>query len=465
MGMGNTTQAHGPGEEQRFGHPKGLTPLAGTELAERISFHGMLALLTLYMAQQLLLPGHIEKVIGFAGYRAAVEAVTGPLTVDALAAQTFGFYAGFIYFTPVVGGWLGDRFIGRRAAVLTGAVLMALGHLAMAFEASFLIALLLLIAGAGFLRGNLISQVGSLYPPGDPRLGSGIQIYYAMVNIGGFVAPIATGLLAQAYGWHWGFGFAGIGMVAGVVVYLAGMRHLPPDPPRRRKQDREPLTAADRRSVVTLLALLPLLTLFWVAQTQIWNVYNLWVDGHVDLGLFGWRMPVPWIQAISSMTSVAMVPPVLMVFGWLHRRGQEPDDIVKLGIGCLIFSVFVFADAVSNIVFAPGKVPLFAPVLTQFGQSFGYLFVQPVAIALYTRCAPRPVNAMMIGVYFLSIFAGSIISGRLGSLYDHWSPAAFWALHGALIGAGGFGLLALAPAFRRGLGMPTRALRMALAAA
>jgi POT family proton-dependent oligopeptide transporter len=108
---------------------------------------------------------------------------------------------------------------------------------------------------------------------------------------------------------------------------------------------------------------------------------------------------------------------------------------------------------------------LFAPVLTQFGQSFGYLFVQPVAIALYTRCAPRPVNAMMIGVYFLSIFAGSIISGRLGSLYDHWSPAAFWALHGALIGAGGFGLLALAPAFRRGLGMPTRALRMALAAA
>lgn len=180
-----------PGKEL-FGHPLGLATLAGTELWERISFHGMIALLTLFMAEQRLLPGHIERIVGFAAYRQVLEKITGPLTVEALATQTFGLYIGLIYFTPVLGGLIGDRLLGRRNAVILGCVLMTLGHFSMAFDQSFLLALLLLILGAGFLRGNLLAQVGGLYKDGDVRSTHAMQIYYSMVNLGGFAAPLIT---------------------------------------------------------------------------------------------------------------------------------------------------------------------------------------------------------------------------------------------------------------------------------
>lgn len=154
-------------------HPRGLYVLAATELWERISYHGMQALLVLYMVEQLLLPGHIERIAGFERYRAIVEAVTGPLSTQALAAQTFGLYTGLIYFTPVIGGAIGDRITGRRGAVAAGALLMTAGHFSLAFDRSFLVALLLLILGAGLLRGNLSAQIKSLYADGDRREADG----------------------------------------------------------------------------------------------------------------------------------------------------------------------------------------------------------------------------------------------------------------------------------------------------
>src|SRR3954470_22752458 len=182
--------------KEAFGQPRGLWVLAGAELWERISFHGMQALLVLYMAGVLFLPGHVEHVAGFAQFRGAVETVTGPLSVQALAAQTFGLYIGLVYFTPVLGGAIGDRLIGRRAAVTIGAVLMTCGHFSLAFDESFLAALLLLILGAGLLRGNLSAQVKSLYADGDRREADAFQLYYVGINIGAFIAPILTGALA-----------------------------------------------------------------------------------------------------------------------------------------------------------------------------------------------------------------------------------------------------------------------------
>src|SRR5215212_6438386 len=216
-----------PPRAEVFGQPRGLWVLAGTELWERISFHGMQALLVLYMVGALLLPGHVEHVAGFAGYRAAVEAVTGHLSVKALAAQTFGLYVGLIYFTPVIGGAIGDRLLGRRASVILGGLLMTCGHFSLAFDRSFLIALLLLILGAGLLRGNLPAQVKSLYADGDRREADAFQIYYVGINLGAFVAPIVTGALAKYYSWHFGFGFAGFGMLIGLLLYLIGSKHLP----------------------------------------------------------------------------------------------------------------------------------------------------------------------------------------------------------------------------------------------
>src|SRR2546430_11060432 len=146
-----------------LGHPKGLFYLAATEAWERFSYYGMTALVVLYMVNQLLLPGHIENIAGFPAFRSVVEGVFGPMSTQALASQIFGLYSGFIYFTPVFGGMIADRWLGQRNAVVLGAILMTAGHLAMAFDQSFLIALLLLVIGCGFLKGNVASQVGALY--------------------------------------------------------------------------------------------------------------------------------------------------------------------------------------------------------------------------------------------------------------------------------------------------------------
>ncbi|HLZ75805.1 peptide MFS transporter [Phenylobacterium sp.] len=434
------------GDRRAFGHPTGLIPLAGTELWERISFHGMLALLTLYLAEQLLLPGHVEKVVGFPAFRAVIEGVTGPLSVQALASQIFGLYIGFIYFTPIFGGFIGDRVIGRKNAVILGAVLMTCGHLAMAFDQSFLLALLLLILGAGFLRGNLIAQVGKLYTSGDPRLASGLQIYVAMVNTGGFIAPIITGLLGQTWGWHFGFGFAGFGMLIGLVTYLAGSKHIPADPPRHEVRATAPLTGAEWRTVGFLIALLPPLTLYWIVNSQEWNVYNIWTRDHVNMVVGGFHMPIAWIQSLGSIICVALVPLVLALWDWQQRNGREFSNMGKMAFGCAVMAAFTLLDGAASLIFgASAKIPLIWVIVDNFGESFGYLWVVPVAIAFYTHTAPKKVNAMMVGVYYLAIFAGSLISGRLGGLYETLSPTAFWALHAGVVAAAGaiFGGLAL----------------------
>src|SRR6267378_4375521 len=155
------------GDATFMGHPKGLFYLAFTEAWERFSYYGMTALVVLYMVNQLLLPGHVEHIAGFSGFRAAVESIVGPLSTQALASQIFGLYSGFVYFTPLLGGMIADRWIGQRNAVVIGALLMSGGHIAMAFEQSLLLALALLVTGSGLLKGNIAAQVGGLYPAED----------------------------------------------------------------------------------------------------------------------------------------------------------------------------------------------------------------------------------------------------------------------------------------------------------
>ena len=435
-----------------LGQPRGLFFIGCTEFWERVSFHGMLALLVLYMVDQLLLPGHVENIVGFKGFRAAIEGVTGPLSSQALASQIFGLYVGFVYLVPVFGGLLGDRVLGRRRAVALGALLMTVGHLCMAFEASFLAALLLLILGAGVLRGNLASQVGDLYSSDDHRRETAFQIYYGALNTGAFIAPLITGELAQARGWHYGFGFAGFGMLVGLVIYLLGGRDLPPDSVRGARVVHRKLSAKERRVVLVLVLMLPLLTLFWVAQTQIWNTYNLWVRDNVNLAIGSWRMPVPWLQSVDALGVIVLVLPMLRFWRWQASRSREPDDVTKLAIGCLLFGVAIaWLAAGETVADATGKVPLVWPLVYHFLAAVGYLYFGPVAIAVFSRSAPGSVNAMMIGTYYLSIFAGSTISGRLGALYGRLSSAQFWLLHAAIVTAGGLLILFFTARLRREL--------------
>src|SRR5512145_2616092 len=197
-----TVTAARVGDGTILGHPKGLFCLAFTEAWERFSYYGMTALLVLYMVNQLLLPGHVEHVAGFAGFRATLESVLGPLSTQALASSIFGLYSGFVYFTPLLGGLIADRWIGQRTAVVIGALAMSGGHIAMAFDQSFLLALLLLVIGSGFLKGNISAQVGALYPRDDEaRRTRGFAIFSMAINFGAVAGPLLCGWLAQAFGW------------------------------------------------------------------------------------------------------------------------------------------------------------------------------------------------------------------------------------------------------------------------
>src|SRR5206468_3660490 len=250
---------HNTEDRSFIGHPRGLGYLAFTEAWERFSYYGMQSLLVLYMVNRLLHPGHIERIAGFSPFRHLLEGIyRGPLSVQALASAIFGLYTGLVYLTPIGGGLIADRVLGRTRTITIGALLMAAGHFLMAFDVTFLLALLCLLTGVGCFKGNLASQVGALYATGDNRRADAFQIYYIFINAGVIASPLIAGTLGEVYGWHYGFGAAGIGMLIGLTIYLSGRKWLPPDSPIVRKSERGakiPLTHRDKMAIVALLAL------------------------------------------------------------------------------------------------------------------------------------------------------------------------------------------------------------------
>lgn len=419
---------------RRFlGHPRGLVVLAGTELWDRISFNGMKALLVLYMVEQLFLPGHVERIVGIEAFRVGVEAITGPLSIQAFAVQVFGLYMGLISLTPLLGGVVADQLLGRKGAVVLGGLLMTAGHFCMAFDASFLLALLLLILGCGLLRGNLTAQVAELYEPEDRRRAVGFQVYAGMVSLGGFIAPLVSGALSRAHGWHAGFAFAGVGMLVGLAIYLAGFKLLPAEE-RRARRVRVPLSPDERRKLRVLLLFLPICTLFWIAQSQVWNTYNLWVRDHVDLDIGGYIVPVPWLQALDGLAPLLSLPPLLLFWAWRARRGHEADEVGRMTIGCGLFAAAVLLLVCGAwIVDDAGRSPLLLAVAFHFVSNVGWLYFSPSANSLFAGSAPPSMRATMLGVYTLSVFAGSVISGRLGGFYEVLTPDRFWLIHAGVV--------------------------------
>lgn len=435
--------------------PAGLWVLAGTELWDRISFYGMQALLMLYMAEWLLRPGHADGVLGLGRLRGAIEAITGTLTVDALAAQIMGLYVSLVFLMPIFGGMLGDRVIGRRAAVTAGAVAMTCGHLALAADSTFLIGLVLIVCGVGLLRGNISAQLKALYGRGDQREHAGFQIYYAALNIGAFVAPLITGLLARQVGWHAGFAFAGIGMTIGLLVYLRGSARLPPDAPTQASGDDEAADASGR-AVLALLAIWPLLICYWFAQSQVWNVYNLWVRDHVALSVWRFEVPIPWLQALDGLAPILLLP---ICMAWWRRqaeRGRERDQLDRMITGSWLLAASMAWLAAAPSIAAGGRVPLLWPVGFHAISSLAGLYFIPATLALFAGSGARRFRATMIGVSMSAGFVASLVSGRIGGLYGALSPAAFWALHAAIAAVPGL-VLTFAAGRCRAMLLPDRA--------
>jgi POT family proton-dependent oligopeptide transporter len=433
-----TEERQRAGDGNFLGHPKGLFYLAFTEAWERFSYYGMTALLALYMVNQLLLPGHIEHIAGFAGFRAAVESIVGPLSTQALASQIFGLYSGFVYFTPLLGGMIADRWIGQRNGVVIGALSMSAGHIAMTFDQSFLLALLLLVIGSGFLKGNISAQVGALYPPEDEtRRTRGFIVFSTAINIGAVLGPLLCGLLAQVYGWHYGFGIAAIFMLLGLATYLYGYRYLPARV-ERRKSEGTRLTAAERRIVCALIAVM-IITIFQsTAFYQVFNVNPIWIQQHVALDIGTFLIPVPWFQSINSVFSILCVPMLFWI--WRHQasRGREPNELAKIGIGAWI-------AAASNLIlvaaiFVSGGAPVHPiyPFLYSAGLGISFLYYWPTLLALVSRAAPAKLNSTLMGLAFMSLFISNNLIGWIGGFYERMTPTAFWAMHAAIAAGGGF---------------------------
>ncbi len=420
-----------------LGHPRGLFYLTFTETWERFSYYGMTALLTLYMVEWLFLPARLVHIAGFTELRATLESLSGPLSTQALASQIFGLYTGLVYFTPMLGGMLADRWIGQRNAVVLGALSMSAGHIAMAFERSFLLALVLLVIGSGLLKGNIASQVGGLYQPEDEtRRTRGYVIFSTGINIGAVTGPLLCGLLAQLYGWRYGFGIAAIFMLTGLAIYLRGYRFLPARV-QQSTHAHERLSAAEWRRAGALLIVILITALQSVSYYQLYNVGPLWTQQHVDLDLGGFGIPSAWYLAVNPLTSILGVPLLLRFWKLQSLRGREPNEVVKIGIGAWLAAASNLFLASTILAFGNSPLGPLWPLPYHIGLGVSFLDYWPTLLALVSRCAPGRLNATLIGVAYVSLFVSNTVIGWIGGFYGYMTPAAFWAMHAAIAASGG----------------------------
>lgn len=442
--------------ERRFGHPPGLLILFFSEMWERFSYYGMRGLLKLYMANYLFvtareaLQGCKQKtppcppVQGDPSDVFLWDAISGllPANPQESASLLYGTYTALVYATPLLGGIVADRWLGQRKTVVVGAVLMAAGHFVMAIESAFFVALALLILGNGAFKPNVASQVGSLYAPGDPRRDGAFTIFYMGINLGAFICNFVCGTLAAIYGWHYGFAAAGVGMLLGLTVYLAGQRYLAPDTLTRARLDNKPtqqaLDANEKRRVWALIALCALNIVFWAVYEQQGNTMQSWADERtVWPVVFGFQLPSTWFQSMNPFFIILFAPLLDVFWRWQARRGTEPTSVSKMAIGSTLLGVsFVVMVAGAQAV-GDGKGSLLWLLVCVSMLTVGELYLSPVGLSLVTKVSPARIVSMMMGMWFLSSFLGNFLSGAIGVLYTRWSHEAFFLLLTALgVGAG-----------------------------
>ena len=427
---------------EALGHPKGLYMLFFAEMWERFSFYGMRALLIFYLTQHWLFSDGESTVI-------------------------YGAYGSLVYITPVLGGWLADRYLGQRKAVLFGGVLLALGHLCMAFEGDggqsdptinmFWLALALIIVGSGFLKANISVMVGQLYRLTDLRRDAAYTIFYMGINVGAAMGTILVGYLGQTIGWAYGFGLAGIGMVAGLVVFVLGKKVLlgageAPEPLARSKEmaiygagviavglmwaliqyqdlvqtllivsgvallgyvlfEAFKLPKHPRERIFAILFLIALNPLFWGLFEQAGGSLNLYTDRYVDIG----NVPSSVFQSINPIYIILFAPVFAAIWQWLGKRGLEPSAPAKFALALFQvgagFLVFVWG---ANTVGIEAMTPVLFVFLIYLLHTTGELCLSPVGLSAMNRLAPSFMASLIMGAWFYMTAVGSFVAGKIG---------------------------------------------------
>ena len=412
-----------------IGHPKGLGYLAFVEGCERFSYYSMQTLLVLYMVNYLL-PERFDAVAGLGWLQ---QWRYGGMEGQPLASAIFGDYTALVYLMPIFGGIAADRWLGRRAALIAGGAIMALGHFLMAFEGTFLLALMALIVGVGLFKGNIASQVGELYKEGDLRRAMAFQIFYIAINVSVIVAPLISGTLGENVGWHWGFGSAGVVMVLGLIIYVVAGPYLPADNRPGKSATaapREKLTGNDWNRIAAVVILVPVMAVSLLTNQEIFNAYLVWADEEFQLTFCGMTVPTSGMITIDATLSFSMRVAVAWFYTWrADRTGREPDELGKMIIGSVFTVIGGLCLVIAAATQGSGKIGLFWPVMFHLFNSIGFSHVLPVSLALFTRLAPRQFNATIIGIYYLAFFAANLIVGTVGGWYSTMDTVQFWLFH------------------------------------
>jgi proton-dependent oligopeptide transporter, POT family len=437
-----------------LGHPAGLFVLFFTEMWERFSYYGMAALLVLYMVNALI-PGARNGTLQVLGF-SSLDRLYGHEAVQPLSSHIWGLYTALVYLTPLFGGILADRVIGQRKCVLIGGTVIALGQFLLMSPVLFLPGLLCLILGNGCFKPNISTQVGSLYPQGDPRRDRAFTIFYMGINLGAFFSPLICGTLGQVYGWQYGFGAAGVGMVGGLLFYLWGQPYLAQDQLSRAKEihhEKAPLTSKERAGIFGLIVLCLLNVVFWTVYGQQQNTVQLFADRNADWHIFGLQMPSTWFQSFNPLFIFAFAPLLTMFWGWQSTRGGEPGSVTKMGLGCLLLgSSFLPLMYVTAGLQPDQRISFLWLAFATLIYTIGELYLSPIGLSLVTKIAPVRMVSMMMGVWFLSISLGNYLSGEFGALYETMSKESFFAILGALALAAGLAIFALSKPLKNAVG-------------
>jgi proton-dependent oligopeptide transporter, POT family len=428
------------------GHPKGLSTLFFTEMWERFSYYGMRAILMLFMVAPVSAGG-----LGFDTVKAA---------------GIYGLYTGSVYFTAIPGGWIADRLLGLRRAVLVGGILIALGHYSLAVNnlTLFYAGLMLIVAGTGLLKPNISSIVGQLYAEQDPRRDSGFSIFYMGINLGAFISPFVCGYLGQRIGWHWGFGAAGVGMTFGLAQYVLGARRLgtagriaapPKDTGRLWATILAAVTAVgavlwavwayrdwvilggtivlfawllktggqtpvERKRISAIMVLFVFAILFWMGFEQAGSSLTLFADQYTDNRVFGWAFPSSWYQSVEPSFVILFAP--VFAWLWLHLGKREPSSPAKFAYGLLLLSLGFLVIAVAAHLYERTQMkvsPWWLIVLYLF-HALGELSLSPVGLSTVTKLAPARIVGMMMGVWFLALSLGNFAAGSVAGYFGRF---------------------------------------------
>lgn len=395
-------------------HPPALYMLFFTEMWERFSYYGMRALLTLYLISEVTRGG-----LGWS---------------SAEAGQLYGIYTGLVYVTPVIGGYLADKFLGFRAAVIIGGLLMALGHGVLAIESMFFFysGLALLILGNGLFKPNISSMVGQLYPEGSKLKDSAYTIFYMGINLGAFLGSLICGWLGETYGWHYGFGAAGVGMVLGVSQFYLGRRKLGNiglKPEAKAKtadaEPKEPLTKVERDRLGVVIALSFFSILFWLAFEQAGSSMNIFAYKYTDrtIDFLDFEVPATWFQSVNAFFIFTLAPFFSMLWVKLNKNGLDPAGPYKFAIGLLLlslgFAVLVFGSLSIPQGAETAGVSMMWLVLAYLLHTMGELCLSPVGLSFVNKLSPVRLVGVMFGVWFFASAIGNYIGGALAGMIDH----------------------------------------------